>query len=282
MTSILVTGASGLVGTGILRASKAFDYKIIGISSDFGDLTKEDVVAKLYATHKPDYVINCAAAVGGIGGNINNQGDFYYKNIMINTLMIHHAYLNKVKRIISMGSTCAFPDCCEVFAESMLFEGEPFPLHFAYAFTKRGIDIQNRAYNKQYGTNYTAIFPGNVFGVNDNYNIEKSHVVPCLINKIVMAKRNNTPFVVWGDGTARREFIFADDLGKIMLSIIANSKVPERLLVCSPVELTIKELVSRLVKAADFGGKIIWENILILHFSKPYFQILYLQISILL
>jgi GDP-L-fucose synthase len=263
---LLITGTRGLIGSALketlLRDNRK--YETVFISRKDVDLTDQKAVEEMFKAHKPDYVINTAASVGGILGNCNNHAFYYLNNTLINTFITDFSYKYKVKKLLNMSSTCIFPKEKEVFNESDMHKGEPFDAHFAYAYSKRMIDVQCRAYDIQYGQkNYSCIIPGNVFGPNDRFNIISGHVIPCLLLKAFIAKKNGNALEIWGDGTPRREFIYSYDLANIMLDILNLEEIPRNILTCSDTELTIKELVNVVIKEMDFKNEVIWNS------SKP-------------
>jgi GDP-L-fucose synthase len=259
---ILITGKNGLVGKAL--QSQSTNHEFVFIGREEADLTKESEVEMIFRLIKPDYVIHTAAKVGGIGGNIEGPADMFYQNMLMNSFVIHHACKYGVKKLLAFSSVCVFPDNIPVLKEDLMHKGEPFYSQFAYASAKRAIDTQIVAYKKQYGIkNYCSIIPCNIFGKDDMYNLQTGHVIPSLIAKVYAAKHNKTPLHVWGDGSAQREFIYSDDLAKIILKIIELDDIPERIIVSSDVQISIKEVVEKLCLAADFTGDVIWDT------SKP-------------
>lgn len=260
---LLVTGTGGLIGSAIKRilSSGKYPYECRFLTREDGDLTKEEVVKRIFEEFKPDYVINTAASVGGMGGNKSNHAVYFRNNTLITTHLIHYAYLNGVKKLLNMSSTCIFPVKLEVFDETMMHEGPPFESHFAYAYAKRLIDVQCRAYENQYGVkNYSCIIPGNVFGPNDSFNLATGHVCASILHKRYLAEQNNTPLEIWGDGSDLREFIFAPDLAQILIDLLALESIPRNILVCSHTEISIKELVEVICRETNFTGPVIWQG----------------------
>jgi len=247
MKKILVTGGSGLVGSAILRLGKKYtNYEFISTTHKEVDLTDEEEVNKLFSLVSPDYVIHTAARVGGIGRNLNSPAQQYRDNILMNTHVIHSSYKSGVDKLIAFGSVCSFPGDALSITEDILHHGEPYKAHKSYAYTKRMIDIQIEAYNSQYGTNYCSIIPGNIFGENDNFNLEDGHVIPSLIHKCFMAKRDGTEFEVWGTGKARREFLYAEDVARVCLDLLDVDKIPTKLIVSGEREFSIKEMAEKI------------------------------------
>jgi len=269
MKRVLVTGSDGLVGNALKRESQRYKDKYEFIFSSrkgsphqpAADLTEENHVGALYNNYKPNYVIHAAAKVGGIGGNMIGHGEYLYQNLLMNAYMIHHAWLNNVEKMLAFSSVCVFPDNVEVLREDLMHEGPPFEGNFAYAHAKRMVDVQVQAYKSQYDVkNYCSIIPGNIFGTHDLYNLQHAHVIPALIHKLYLAKKNKEPFKIWGDGKSTREFIFVDDMAKILCSLLEKEDVPERLLICGTEQHSISEIVKMLVEAAEFEGEVIYET----------------------
>jgi GDP-L-fucose synthase len=247
----LVTGGTGLIGS-------AFKTGIKVGSTDY-DLVNDQMVSKMFFDHKPNVVVHTAAMVGGIGANLNYPADFFYKNILINTNVIQHAWLNGVEKLVCFLSTCVFPNNVDYpLDESKIHLGEPHFSNAPYAYSKRMADIQLQALNKQYGTKYFSVIPCNVYGLNDNYQLDNAHVIPALIHKCFLAKQNGTAFEVWGDGSARREFIFAEDVANIVDILIDTYNGINPIIISNPIEYSIKDVVDYIVKYMDFAGEVRW------------------------
>lgn len=265
MKKILITGGKGLVGNALRRQlSSSENFLYFTARDSHGDLTKEEVVDNLFKTIRPDYVIHTAAKVGGIGGNMIGHAEYFYQNILMNAHLIHFAHKYKVEKLLAFSSVCVFPDDTQILKEDIIHDGPPFSGNFAYAHAKRMVDVQIRAYKSQYGLkNYCSIIPGNIYGTHDLYNLTHGHVIPSLIHKIYLAKQNGSDLYIWGDGKSLREFIFSDDLAKVLLKVISLDEVPERLLVSGNKQYSIKEVVDMLVEVSNFKGKVIYDS------SKP-------------
>jgi GDP-L-fucose synthase len=251
MNKLLITGGSGLVGSEFSQGVK--------LSSKDGDLTNFNETQKLFEKYKPNYVVHTAARVGGVGANINYAGDFFKENILINTNVLEAAKNTGVKRLVSFMSTCIFPDRVKYpLREEYLHLGEPHKSNFAYAYAKRMLDIQNRAYNKQFGIDYFSVIPTNIYGLNDNYNLQNSHVAPALIHKCYLAMKNKTNLEVWGSGKPLREFVFARDVAKICELLLKNYQGNDPVIISNSDEISIKDLVELICDIFKFQGKIIW------------------------
>jgi GDP-L-fucose synthase len=261
---VLVTGSTGLVGNAIQRVIQDSNYIVAYVNRQSGDLTKEKDVKAIFQAIRPHYVIHTAAKVGGIGGNMAGHAEYFYENILINSHVIHQAYLYKVEKLLAFSSVCVFPDDSQILKEEIIHNGPPFTGNFAYAHAKRMVDVQIRAYKSQYGVkNWCSVIPGNIYGTHDLYSLTHGHVIPSLIHKLYLAKKNNTTFNIWGDGKSLREFIFADDLANILVKLLSLDEVPERLLVSGTKQYSIGEVVDMLVEASGFSGDVIYDT------SKP-------------
>ena len=188
MSDILITGGTGLVGSAIKNGTK--------LSSKDGDLRKWETTLNIFNHHKPKKVIHCAGKVGGLGGNMNYKGEYFYDNIMMNTNVIEASRLVGVEKLVCFLSTCVFPDNVEFpLTEQKVHLGEPHFSNYPYAYAKRMADIQIKAYREQYGIEYVSVIPTNIYGPHDNFNIETGHVLPSLIHKCIWHKK--TILISW-------------------------------------------------------------------------------------
>ena len=214
-SKIYIAGHNGLVGSAILRSLKKKGYKnLIYVNKSRLDLLDQNKVFKFLKRKKPDFIFIAAAKVGGILANNNYKADFIYENLAIQNNLIHGAFINKIKNLIFLGSSCVYPKLCkQPIKEKFLMQGELEKTNDAYALAKIAGIKMCESYNLQYGTNYKCIMPTNTFGPNDNYHSLNSHFFPALIKKIheiKIGKKNN--ITLWGDGSAKREVIYVDDL----------------------------------------------------------------------
>jgi len=252
MKKILVTGAEGLVGSGIVKLSAEYpEYSFTFANRYLADLTDEKQVKLLFDLLKPDYVLHTAARVGGIGRNLNSPVQQFNDNILMNTNVIKQAHEHGVEKLIAFSSVCVFPGSSSFIREDIMHDGPPFPAHWSYAMAKRMVDVQIDAYRKQYGANYCSVIPVNIFGESDNYNLEDGHVLPSLIHKCFLAKQQNKPLEVWGDGESFREFIYSRDVAEICLNLFDKDKMPQRI-ITPGVEKQIKEIVTYVCDAFDY------------------------------
>jgi len=253
MTKVLVTGGYGMVGSAMESQIK--------LSRETCDLTNPKQTNKLFQLVKPDGVIHCAGKVGGIGGNSNYKGEYFYDNLMINTNVIEASRKAGVKNLVAFLSTCVFPDKVKYpLTVDQIQLGEPHESNYPYAYAKRMADVQIRAYREQYGINYTSIIPSNIYGPNDNFNLDHGHVMPMLIHKLYLAKKNKTDFTVWGSGKPLREFIYSKDIAKIAEWALFNYEGTDPLIISGDEEISIKDLVGLLVDEFKFKGKVIFDK----------------------
>ncbi len=251
--STLVTGGTGLVGSSISQGVK--------LSSVDGDLRDWNQTLELFEYHKPKKVINCAGKVGGLGGNMNYKGEFYYDNIMMNTNVIEASRQVGVERLVCFLSTCVFPDDVEFpLTEKKVHLGEPHFSNYPYAYAKRMADVQIRAYREQYGIEYVTVIPTNIYGPHDNFNIETGHVLPSLIHKCYLADKNNTDFVIWGSGKPLREFIFSKDIAKLSEWALDNYTEDEPIIFSTSDAVPIKDVVDLIVEYMNFKGNVVWDR----------------------
>jgi len=215
---ILVTGGTGLVGYGIQKIQFDYNHEFIFLSSKDCDLESYENTNEYFEKTKPDIVIHLAACVGGLFKNMRQKVDMLEKNMSINHNVLKCSHKHNVKKVVSCLSTCIFPDKTTYpINESMLHDGPPHSSNDAYAYAKRILEIQSKAYQEQYGSNFVCVIPTNVYGPNDNYNLQDAHVIPALIHKCYLAKKENKPFVVLGSGKPLRQFIYSEDLAKLIM-----------------------------------------------------------------
>lgn len=262
---ILVTGGTGLVGAAIKHVvetdenAEKYNEEFFFISSKECDLRNREQTEALFKKYQPTHVIHLAALVGGLFRNLSRNLDFFRDNMQINDNVLSVAFQTGVKKVISCLSTCIFPDKTTYpIDETMVHNGPPHDSNFGYAYAKRMIDVMNKGYSVQYGVHYTSIIPTNVFGPHDNYNIEDGHVLPGLMHKCYLAKKNNTPLVIWGSGKPLRQFIYSNDLARLYLWVLReyDSIEPIILSVGEEDEVSIKQAADAIVKAMDFKGEV--------------------------
>lgn len=257
--TILVTGSGGLIGHAIQRVGGHED--IFFADRSHADLTRAHEVEDLFSRVRPTRVVHLAARVGGIGGNINAAGQFFYENSLINTNVLEVARRNEVKKLVSLMSTCIFPnDATYPLTPEQLHLGEPHPSNFGYAYAKRMLDVQNRAYHAQWGLQYFSAIPTNVYGPFDNFSLDEGHVVGSLIHKAFRSKASGMPLQVWGSGRPLREFVYADDVAQILLSLIKDYTGVSPVIITNAQETSIRTLVEVIVQSFGFTGEIEFDS----------------------
>ena len=272
---IFVAGHTGLVGSSIVRNLKNKNFtNILTISHSELDLTNQSSVYNFFAKEKPDFVIIAAAKVGGIYANNNFPADFIYDNIMIQTNIIHSSFKFNVKKLLFLGSSCIYPRLSDQpISEDALLTGPLESTNEPYAIAKiSGIKLCE-SYNRQHNTDFRSAMPTNLYGINDNFHPNNSHVIPGLIRRFHEAKIDNLPeVVVWGDGTAKREFLFVDDMANAAIFLL-NLKKENYFNIVDPMlshvnigtsrDITIKELAEKIKDVIGFKGSIKFD------YSKP-------------
>ena len=249
---ILVTGGTGLVGSAIKEISKNYpQYNFIFISSKDYNLTDYQETTKMFIKLKPDYVIHLAANVGGLYKNMKYKVEIFEDNMHINLNVIKCSYQFKVKKLIACLSTCIFPDKISYpILENRLHSGEPHFSNEGYSYAKRMLEVQIRKYREQYNSNFMCITPCNIYGPNDNFNLEDSHVIPALIHKCYLAKKENNDFILKGDGNALRQFIYSYDLAELILKMLEIDKFEYSNVILSPEKensiIEIAEIIKEL------------------------------------
>lgn len=247
---LLVTGGSGLVGHALQKINPDAVY----ISSKDYDLIRETQVKKMFEKHKPSEVIHLAAKVGGILENINNPADFAYQNIMMNSNIIHHAYKYKVKKLIATLSNCAYPNVSKKYpmTEDQLHYDLPAPTNLAYGYSKRLMDIQIKAYRKQYNCKFSSVIPCSIYGPYDKFGENESHFLAALIKKIYNANKNNQKSIkLMGTGKPLRQYIYSEDLAKILLILLKKYDDDEPVNIAPKENLSIKKIAETAVKVTN-------------------------------
>jgi len=265
-SKIYIAGHTGLVGSALLRELKKDGYTNIIIKTrEELDLVSKIEVDKFFLEEKPEYVFLAAAKVGGIVANGTYPADFIRDNLMIESNVIDSAYKNKVKKLLFLGSSCIYPkDAPQPIKEEYLLRGELEPTNKAYAVAKIAGIVMCQSYNKQYGTNFISVMPTNLYGENDNFDLESSHVLPAMIRKFDDAKKNNSKEVVlWGTGSPKREFLYVDDLANACVFLMNYYDNVEIINIGTGEDLSILELANTIKNCIGFNGDISWDS------SKP-------------
>lgn len=254
---IYITGHRGMVGSGLQRklVAEGFNNLVFRTSSEL-DLRNQQAVNDFFALEKPDHVIHAAGKVGGIKANNTYRAEFIYDNLMMEVNIIHASYLNKVKKLLFLGSSCIYPKmAAQPLKEEYLLSGYLESTNQPYAIAKiAGIEMCD-SYRAQYGCNFISAMPTNLYGTNDNYHPENSHVLPALIRRIILAHKNNEPSVtIWGTGTPRREFMHVDDLADACYFLLQNYNEAGIVNIGWGEDVSIKELATLVATEAGYTG----------------------------
>ena len=267
MKNIIITGGSGMVGTALNKFYETHfsndNIRVFSLSSKEVDLRNKSATEAVFKTIKPHVVFHLAAKVGGVKANIDGNLDFFQENIEINNSVLN-ACKESNSKCISLLSTCIYPDRDKVvypLTETQLHNGEPHSSNFGYAYAKRMLEVQTRAYNEQYGTNFSCVIVNNLYGPDDMYDLNNSHVIPALIRKFCVAKLENHPAIeIWGSGNAIREFTYSKDLANILNFLsMKKDKIPT-MNVGNTEAVSIKELAFKLKKISGYTGEIIFNS----------------------
>ena len=260
MKTVVVTGGSGLVGNAIRSISSAYaDYKFVFLSSTSYDLTSIEDTRKMFHTHQPQIVIHLAACVGGLYKNMNNKVEMLEKNILINFNVVSCAHEFHVEKLVACLSTCIFPDKVEYpIDESMLHNGPPHFSNDSYAYAKRMLEIHCRAYREQFGDKFICVTPTNIYGPHDNFDLENGHVLPALIHKCYLAKQEDRDFIIRGSGKPLRQFIYSEDLAKMIMRVVEKGEEPNMIL-SVPDEFSIKQVGHLIAAGFDYEHRIVFD-----------------------
>jgi GDP-L-fucose synthase len=259
--TILVAGGTGLVGSAIVRELKRVNRDVVGISSKDVNLLDRDKTFAYIKKLNPTAIIDAAAKVGGIGGNNAFPVEFLTQNLQIQSNLMDAAHAAKTEKFVFLGSSCIYPrNCPQPIKEDYLLTGELEQTNSAYAIAKiAGIELI-KSYRKEYGYKWISVMPTNLYGPNDNFDLETSHVLPALIRKFIEAKQNNKSEVtVWGSGTPLREFLHTDDLAKAVLLCMEKYDDAQQINVGSGVEISILDLANKIAEKVGFSGSIVMD-----------------------
>ena len=259
---VTVTGGHGLVGRRVVAMLRDYSpAEIFSFSSKQYDLTRQADVARMFADQRPDIVIHLAARVGGIGANRDNPGRFFYENAIMGIELMEQARRNGVEKYVQVGTVCAYPKFARVpFSEAELWDGYPEETNAPYGIAKKALLVQAQAYRAQYGFNAIYLLPTNIYGPGDNFDPSSSHVIPALIRKCVEAgEQGETTITVWGTGTPTREFLYVDDAANAIILATERYDKPGPVNVGSSEEISIKDLVDRIVTLTGYRGRVLWD-----------------------
>ena len=260
---IVVTGGAGFLGKQVCRELEIHSPELIFVvRSAKYDLRDASAVEELYCDSRPDIVVHLAAVVGGIGANRENPGRYFYDNAMMGMLLIEAARRHRISKIVSTGTICAYPKFTPVpFREDDLWNGYPEETNAPYGLAKKMLLVQSQAYRQQYNLNAITLFPVNLYGPADNFDLQSSHVIPALVRKIAEAQELKSNFIdVWGTGNASREFLFVRDAAKGIVLAAANYDKPDPVNLGSGEEIEIRRLVELICELSEFHGEIRWDH----------------------
>ena len=260
---VVVTGGAGFLGSFVVEQLRAKGCRAVVVpSSKDYDLVEMDAVRRLYADANPDVVVHLAARVGGIGANQANPGRFFYDNLMMGSQLIEVGRQLGIKKFVAIGTICAYPKYAPIpFKEDDLWAGYPEETNAPYGLAKKMMLVQSQAYRQQYGFNSIVLFPVNLYGPRDNFDLETSHVIPALIRKCAEAQQNGKPeIVLWGDGTPTREFLYVEDAAEGILLAAEQYNESRPLNLGTGEEISIKNLAGIIAAELGFHGRIRWDH----------------------
>ena len=259
---VLITGGGGFFGSHVVEKLRTRDAASLYVARqrDY-DLTREEQVVRLFVEHSSDIVVHLAGYVGGLGANKARPADFYYRNLMMNTLTLHHAWKSGVRQVVTAASGCGYPDRAPLpMKESDLWNGLPEAASAPYALAKRMLHTQALAYWRQHRFLTTVVVPGNLYGPYDNFDLENAHVIAALTRKVVEAvDGQQAQLVVWGSGRPTRDFVYAGDVAAGLLRAAEAYREPELVNLSSGQDTSIAEVVRTLVDLTGFRGEVVWD-----------------------
>lgn len=262
-SKIYVAGHQGLVGSAIVKKLKAEGYQNIIVRTHAElDLIDQTAVTKFFDEQKPEYVFLAAAKVGGIYANSNYPADFAYENLMIECNVLYNAYRFKAHKLLFLGSSCIYPkNCIQPIKEEYLLSSYLEPTNEAYALAKISGLKMCQYFNEQYGTNFISVMPTNLYGPNDNFGLENSHVLPALIRRIHEAKQNNLSTVeIWGTGKPLREFLYVDDLADACVFLMENYSGNDFFNIGTGTDITIRDLADKIKQVVGYEGNLVFNK----------------------
>jgi len=258
---VVVTGGAGFLGSFVVERLQASGATVVVPRSSEYDLVDRAACARLLADAKPDLVIHLAARVGGIGANRDNPGRFLFENLMMGTQLFEECRLAKVPKLVAAGTICAYPKFAPIpFKEDDIWNGYPEETNAPYGLAKKMMLAQSQAYRDQYGMNSVVVFPVNLYGPRDNFDLQSSHVIPAMIRKCVSARiAGQSEVVLWGDGSPTREFLYVEDAAEGILLAAERYDSSDPVNLGSGEEIAIRDLAQLIARATGFGGRFVWD-----------------------
>jgi len=259
---VLVTGGTGMLGSAFERVQT--EHKIALVGSNDYDLRDQRAANNMIRDHMPDSIIHLAARVGGVKGNTDYVANFYHENTLINANVLNAAQIAGVPKVVSLLSTCIYPDKCTYpLTEDQIHAGPPHISNFGYAYAKRMLDVHSRAIRQQFGLNYITAVPNNLYGPKDNFDLENGHVIPAIIRKAKEAKDCGKEMILWSSGRALREFTYSRDVAEILLFLLENYDNPEPINIGTTEEISIARIAEMICQEIGYAGDVLWD------LSKP-------------
>lgn len=259
---VLVTGGEGFLGSHVVPLLAGAGAIVYVATHEHWDLTEQRHIRELYLASEPDMVVHLAAKVGGIGANNASPGHFYYSNLMMGAMLMHEALRWGTEKFLTLGTICSYPKHTPTpFEEKDLWNGYPEETNAPYGLAKKMLLVQSQAYRQQYGFNSVVLFPVNLYGPGDNFNLDTSHVIPAIIRKAIEAKEAGKNSIgLWGDGTPTREFLYVKDAARGIVSALQQYDSSEPVNLGTGQEIRMEALAAKILKACEYPGVIIWDT----------------------
>lgn len=261
MKTIVVTGGNGFLGRHLVERLMRGDDRVHAPSLSDYNLVEPLAARRMIYDLSPDVIVHLAAVVGGIGENRRNPARFFYENAMMGIQLLHQAWLSRVPRVLAVATICAYPKHAKVpFREEEIWDGYPEESSAGYGLAKKMLTVQAQAYREQYGTDFSVVYPTNLYGPGDNFDLESSHVIPALLRKFERGKRSGGPVTLWGTGKATRDFLYVEDCAKALDLAIEGYHSSEPMNLGSGWEISMRDLAQTIAKIVGYDGEVIWDE----------------------
>jgi GDP-L-fucose synthase len=259
---ITVTGGAGFLGSFLVERLRARGADVFVPTIEEYDLVKLEDIRRMYDAGRPEVLIHLAAKVGGIGANLDNQASFFYENLLMGVQLLHEGHLRGLEKIVAVATICAYPKFAPVpFREEDLWDGYPEETNAPYGLAKKMLLVQSQVYRSQYGFNSVVLFPINLYGPRDNFDLASSHVIPAILRKLLEAKeRGEARVVLWGDGTPTREFLYVEDAAEGILLATERYDSSDPVNLGAGFEISIRELAEKLCDLTGYSGELVWDR----------------------